>query len=82
MTIKEVSELEWKLKYNDFILHGILSSVFLICVLITIFNFNYISIIFSIIYGFLEIYMLFGTMINCIKKKRVSGLSKKEKRCD
>ena len=68
-----MSELEWKLKYNDFILYGILSGVFLICVLITIFNFNYISIIFSIIFGFLEIYMLFGAMFNYIKKNKFGG---------
>ena len=63
-------KLEWKLKYNDIILYGILLIGFLSCVLITIFNFNYISFIMGIILGFVGIYMLFGAMFDYYKKKR------------
>lgn len=65
-----MSELEWKLKYNDIILYGILLIGFLICVLITILNFNYISLIYGIILGFAGIYMFFGAMFDYYKKKR------------
>ena len=65
-----MNELEWKLKYNGIMLHGILLIVFLVCALITIFNFNYISLVYCIIFGFMEVYMLFGEIFNYYKNKR------------
>ena len=65
-----MNELEWKLKYNDFMFIGICLIFFLVCVLITIFNFNYFSLVYGIVFGFAGIYMLFGVMFSHYKNKR------------
>ena len=62
--------MEWKLIYNGYILIGIWLIIFLVCILVTIFNFNYVSLVYSITFGFIGIYMLFGEIINFCKNKK------------
>lgn len=65
-----MNEMEWESKYNDFAFIGCCLLTFVICVLITIFKFNWLSLACGILFGFAGIYMLFAVIFNYYKRKR------------